>query len=198
MFSRRTILAGFGLAPFAAIAATVPFATVPQSAPSIAPRVRARSAWTTRLEADGSSTLVRSDTGERYLDAWLKVQDPDDEWGNDVKTSDLGQIFEADKQAVIDRSNPWRELTELQEKLRRDIDYDLEVRTEAVVYSPGVWFENDIADHSYITQVHHGMRYHDGSLIGQDDYERRVVDTPKIIVSRRNPDHISILDHPVR
>ena len=129
--SRRTILAWLGLAPVAiAVAKIAPAEAIGSLDTAYTPtRVRV---WKTVLEPDGSSSFVKD--GKRYLDEWVKTQKPET-WPTvgpcnyvfpdghvEVGTlapslDDIKTTIQWDADDVKERSNPWRELEENEEKL---------------------------------------------------------------------------------
>ena len=107
--------------------------------------------WTAALADDLSSVFVKDD-GSHFLEKWIDAQEPakglfqPNSYASPT-LDEMKAIIAADKAAVIERSNPWQELNQLQEKLRRESDYDLDVPVEAIVYDAGTWFESDAGPH---------------------------------------------------
>jgi hypothetical protein len=122
MISRRTILAWLGLAPFAIAATKLPAAQIDTLDTVTGTRQR----WKTILNPDGSSDLVKGD--KRWLDAWIE----------DRKTHVIGpsdtmelEMVEANHQAEVlameERSNPWRELKEFEDKYEREVPVEIKI-----------------------------------------------------------------------
>jgi len=114
------------------------------------------------LNPDGSSDFVKGD--KRFLDAWF--EDRRKEWvGKTVPLRDIAELDCAERYhmkevaAVEDRSNPWRELKEFEEK------YERKVPIEAKVYESGITFEQDVA-HYHVGDGR--VRYFSGELMGPD------------------------------
>ena len=157
MISRRTILAWLGLAPFA-IAAT----KLDAVAQTVAPRTRQR--WKTVLNPDGSSDFVKGD--KRWLDAWVDDRKerltpdkigPEKTYNFDLDKRDLDELktveanHVAEVKAMEDRSNPWRELNEFEEKYERKVPIEIKIydKGEYMPWDPCVASKNGIKTQEY-------------------------------------------------
>lgn len=183
MLSRRSFFSGFVAAPAViAVASLMPLRGVSLGKLHEVASPRSR-LWTATLAPDLSSDFVKDD-GSRFLDKWIDAQEPSQGLfqPNSYASPTLDEMrakIEADKAAVIERSNPWQELNDLQAALRRDNDYDLQVPIEAKVYDEGTWFESDVGPH------------HDENMRRR---LARALSTPFKIVKRTTDDRLSITE----
>lgn len=151
MISRRRFFTGLIAAPIVMQASSLmPLRGVKMFS---SPRVRSRK-WEMRLAQDGV-TEFRAVTGESMTHGeWTKSYinalqpydlDPSLKMPSNEKIK-RDVLFGIEEDAQL-RVSPWTELDDLKNRLKTEIDYDLDVPIRGVVLSKGTWFETDVYEH---------------------------------------------------